>query len=99
PPPPGGTIFRRGDTDGNGTVELTDAVFILGYLFQGSTTPACLETADSDDNGKIDVSDAIRLLGWLFAGGGPLAPPGSEECGRDPTPGDEGECDYDANSC
>ena len=99
PPPPGGTIFRRGDTDGNGTVELTDAVFILGYLFQGSTTPACLETADSDDNGKVDVSDAIRLLGWLFAGGGPLAPPGSEECGRDPTPGDEGECDYDANSC
>ncbi len=98
-PPPEGAIFRRGDVDGNGTVELTDAVFVLGYLFQGQSVPGCLETADSDDNGKVDISDAIRLLGWLFLGGEPLPAPGSEECGRDPTPGDAAECDYDSTSC
>ena len=98
-PPPEGAIFRRGDVDGNGTVELTDAVFILGYLFQGQGAPGCLETADSDDNGQVDISDAIRLLGWLFLGGEPLSAPGSEECGRDPTPGDAAECDYDSTSC
>jgi hypothetical protein len=98
-PPPEGVIFRRGDVDGNGTVELTDAVFVLGYLFQGQGVPGCLETADSDDNGKVDISDAIRLLGWLFLGGEPLPAPGSEECGRDPTLGDAAECDYDSTSC
>ena len=98
-PPPEGAIFRRGDVDGNGTVELTDAVFVLGYLFQGQGAPGCLETADSDDNGQVDISDAIRLLGWLFLGGEPLPAPGSEECGRDPTPGDAAECDYDSTSC
>ena len=98
-PPPAGAIFRRGDVDGNGTAELTDAVFILNYLFQGFDAPGCPETADSDDNGAVDISDAVRLLGWLFLGGEPLPPPGAEECGRDPTPGDAPGCDYDTSSC
>ena len=99
PPPPQGDLFRRGDTDGNGSVELTDAILVLGYLFQGTGAPGCLETADTDDNGKIDISDAIRLLGWLFLGGEPLPAPGTQECGRDPTPGNPSECVYDAASC
>lgn len=99
PPPPEGDLFRRGDTDGNGSVELTDAILVLGYLFQGTGAPGCLETADSDDNGKVDISDAIRLLGWLFLGGEPLPAPGTQECGRDPTPGNPSECVYDSASC
>ncbi len=98
-PPPEGELFRRGDTDGNGSVELTDAILVLDYLFQGSGAPGCLETADSDDNGKVDISDAIRLLGWLFLGGEPLPAPGAQECGRDPTPDAGPECVYDSGSC
>ncbi len=98
-PPPEGDLFRRGDTDGNGSVELTDAILVLDYLFQGSGAPGCLDTADSDDNGKVDISDAIRLLGWLFLGGEPLPAPGAQECGRDPTPGNASECVYDSGSC
>lgn len=98
-PPPEGDLFRRGDTDANGSVELTDAILVLDYLFQGSGAPGCIETADIDDNGKVDISDAIRLLGWLFLGGEPLPAPGAQECGRDPTPGTSADCVYDSGSC
>ncbi len=61
--------FLRGDADSNEKVELTDAVRILGFLFQGKQEPSCLDAADTNDNGKIDISDAISLLQYLFLGG------------------------------
>ena len=30
-----GVVFLRGDADQNGTIQLTDAVFLLDYLFRG----------------------------------------------------------------
>ena len=63
--------FLRGDADSNGKVELTDAVRILGFLFQGKQEPSCMDAADANDNGKIDISDAIALLQYLFLGGPP----------------------------
>ena len=50
-------VFRRGDADDNGEVQLTDAVNILGFLFQGSEAPpapgptACgADPEDPDDS-------------------------------------------------
>ena len=78
------TVFRRGDTDDNGTVGLTDAVGILNFLFTGGAEPTCLESADADDNGAVQLTDAVRILTFLFAGGAALPPPGPEPCGADP---------------
>jgi hypothetical protein len=61
--------FRRGDVDGSGSPELTDAVEILGYLFQGTANPTCLDAADTNDDGQINVADAIHELTYLFLGG------------------------------
>ena len=80
--PPGAT-FRRGDADANGSLELTDAVNLLNYLFLGAANPACIDAADFDDNGEADISDAIASLNYQFLGGAPPAAPGVNECGRD----------------
>jgi hypothetical protein len=86
-PSTGGPVFHRGDVDANGTLQLTDAVGALSYLFTGGAEPGCFDAADADDNGKLELTDAIRILGHLFLGAEAPAPPGppSESCGVDPT--------------
>lgn len=76
--------FRRGDADDNGAVNITDAEFILNYLFWGGEEPGCLDAADANDDGRVDMTDPIYLLDFLFRGG-PAPPPPFERCGTDPT--------------
>ncbi|KAF0239663.1 MAG: hypothetical protein FD180_5205, partial [Planctomycetota bacterium] len=80
-----GPTLRRGDSDANAAIELTDAVSLLNYLFLGGESPACLDAADFDDNGSADISDAIASLNYQFLGGTAPAAPGPTNCGPDPT--------------
>ena len=80
-------VFRRGDTDGSGSVELTDAISLLRYLFLGQAAPGCLDAADSDDNGNLELTDAIGVLGYLFLGADAPPAPGPQSCGGDPSEG------------
>ena len=79
----GGTRFRRGDVDASNSIDISDAVGILSYLFQGTGTPACLEAADTDDNGEVDITDAVNNLGYQFLGQPPPEAPGPTNCGPD----------------
>lgn len=79
--------FRRGDTNDDGTVDLSDAVRTFEYLFLGAEPPDCEEAADTNDDGTVDISDGVRTLAWLFTGGEPLPPPGPASCGDDPEAG------------
>jgi hypothetical protein len=92
----GGETFRRGDTDGNGSVNVTDAVTVLNALFQGATFPACPDTADTDDTGDVSITDAVFLLNALFQGGLQPPAPGIDACGPDPTADELGPCTYTA---
>jgi len=80
-----GTPFLRGDTTGDGTVDITDAIATLDFLFAGRDEPLCLKALDSDDNGDIELTDANFTINFLFLGGTPLPTP-NEFCGGDPTP-------------
>jgi hypothetical protein len=77
--------FRRGDADGDGTMQLTDAVGILNYLFLDGEPPACADAADVNDDGQEDLSDAVGVIWYLFQGGDAPPPPGPDFCGEDPT--------------
>ncbi len=63
------TVFKRGDSDGNGDVDLSDAIVTLGYLFLGDRQPSCLDAADVNDSGAVDIADPIGLLSFAFLGG------------------------------
>jgi hypothetical protein len=76
------TLFRRGDSDSNGAMNLTDAVFTLNHLFLSGPAPTCLDAADADDNAKLNISDAIYVLNHLFLGG-PAPPAPFPECGAE----------------
>ncbi len=85
---PVGDEFRRGDTDGNGALEITDPINNLSFQFLGTFTPPCLDAADFDDNGKVEITDPIANLSHQFLGTAPPAPPGKDTCGLDPTEDD-----------
>ena len=68
--------FRRGDTNGDGQVDLSDGIATLTFLFTGGERPGCADAADADDSGNIDLSDGIYTFQYLFIGGAPPPPPG-----------------------
>jgi len=98
--------FVRGDPNSDGSIDLTDGVAILAFLFQGAAKPRCEDAADTDDNGNLDLSDAIKIFNWLFLGGSPpVAPSPSRggypagECGVDVDDSDAFGCDQRSDTC
>ncbi len=86
----GATAFRRGDSNADGRVDISDAVNILSFLFLSQPKGGCDDAMDSNDDGVVDISDSISLLAFLFTGGREVPPP-HRECGEDPT-GDSLTC-------
>ncbi|MGQ9591909.1 MAG: PKD domain-containing protein [Planctomycetota bacterium] len=82
--PPYPRFFLRGDGNGDGKTDITDAVHILNFLFLGGLLTGCADGADATDDGKIDITDAISILNYLFLGGAPPAVPFPKP-GLDPT--------------
>ena len=76
--------FIRMDADGSGTVNVTDAIRVLDFLFRSGAPPACMDAADGNDDGEVDISDPVSLLLYLFVGG-ITPPPPFPDPGQDPT--------------
>jgi len=89
-------VFLRGMVEGAAGPGISDAVFILNYLFTGGRAPGCMKAADVNDTGVVDLTDAVYLLNYLFIGG--AAPAEPVECGEDPTE-DELSCETPTEAC
>ena len=80
--------FHRGDGNGDGDLDVSDAVCMLQYLFLGAMLDCrgarpgggarveCQDAADANGDGEIDCSDAIFVFRYLFLGGDPPPSPG-----------------------
>jgi len=79
------SLFVRGDSNLDETVDISDGVATLGYLFLGGPALACIDAADTDDSGEVALNDAVYLFANLFSGGRAIPAP-FPDCGRDPTP-------------
>ncbi len=79
--------FYRGDANGDGALDISDAIKIIASLFMGVNL-SCQDAADANDDGEINLSDVIILLNFLFLNGS--LP--SSTCGPDSTL-DELDCE------
>ena len=77
-------VFRRGDGNADGTLNITDGVFVLNYLFLGGPEPPCLDAADANGDGGLNITDGIYVLNYLFLGGPAPPAPGPDSCGPAP---------------
>ena len=73
--------FVCGDADSNELVTISDAVYLINYIFGGGSEPSSQLAADADGSGLLTISDVVFLINYIF-GGGPeprclqyLAPP------------------------
>ena len=77
-------VFRRGDSNHDGILNLSDGVHILGALFLGPPGFDCEDASDSNNDGTLDLSDAVSIFNYLFLGGFAPPSPGPTHCGPDP---------------
>ncbi|MBI4603817.1 MAG: hypothetical protein HY721_17820 [Planctomycetes bacterium] len=97
--------FVRGDANADGITDVSDAIFLVDFLYRGGRAPPCMDAADVDDSAvpgsprpAVGLNDPVYLLRWLFLGGpdppapSPRAMP-PQTCGPDRQFRDELGCD------
>jgi len=78
-----GRLFLRADVNSDGTVDMSDGIAALEWLFRSGPQPTCVEAADANGSFDINIADAIFLFQALF-GGGQLPPSPFPDCGSMP---------------
>ncbi|MHC4446048.1 MAG: dockerin type I repeat-containing protein [Planctomycetota bacterium] len=71
-----------GDANGDESINVGDAVYLIAYVFKGGPPPIPYEVCSGDANGDCqpNVGDAVYLIAYVFKGG---PPPASCEDWRD----------------
>ena len=58
-----------GGANNSGDISISDAVYIISFIFSGGPAPALPCLGDADGSGAITISDAVYLIGFIFGGG------------------------------
>jgi subtilisin family serine protease len=71
-----GVTYQKGDADHDLHVNISDAVYIINYVFVGGPEPVPeILAGDANDDEAVDISDASFIINYIFVPGSP-APPG-----------------------
>ncbi|MCC6962165.1 MAG: hypothetical protein IT585_02845, partial [candidate division Zixibacteria bacterium] len=54
---------------GSGSISISDAVYLINYIFAGGPAPVPVIRGDADCSGLVTISDAVYLIYYIFAGG------------------------------
>ncbi|TFH64337.1 MAG: hypothetical protein E4G91_06140, partial [Candidatus Zixiibacteriota bacterium] len=60
---------KCGDANGDAAVDISDAVYLIAYIFSGGSAPSPLLAGDSNCDSTVDISDAVYLIAYIFSGG------------------------------
>lgn len=63
------TAYLCGDADGNDIVTISDAVYLINYIFSGGPAPDPLTAGDADCNSLLTISDVVYMINYIFSGG------------------------------
>jgi parallel beta-helix repeat protein len=61
--------FLCGDANADGSVDISDAVYLISYIFSGGQAPKPLLSGDANCDGSVDISDVVCLIAYIFSGG------------------------------
>ncbi len=69
--------WKVGDADGNGTINISDAVFLIAYIFAGGSEPQpnSVGSGDADCTKSVNIGDAVYLIAYMFSHGHPPGNP------------------------
>lgn len=58
-----------GDADGDGIANVSDAVYLVQWIFAGGPAPDPLEAGDANADAVANITDAIVIVQYIFAAG------------------------------
>lgn len=61
--------FMCGDANGDQTLNVSDAVHIINYVFVSGDPPDPIEAGDCNCDATCNVSDAVYIINYVFIGG------------------------------
>jgi len=61
--------YECGDANNDGAVNVSDAVWIINYVFVGGAPPDPFEAGEANCDGAVNVSDAVWIINYVFVGG------------------------------
>jgi hypothetical protein len=63
--------YMCGDANGDETVDVADAVYLINYVFKSGPAPDPEASGDSNADGAVDVADAVYTINYVFKSGPP----------------------------
>jgi len=66
-----GPSYLCGDANSDQSVNVSDAVYIINYVFMSGNPPDPLASANVNCDTGVNVSDAVYIINFVFTGGNP----------------------------
>jgi hypothetical protein len=60
-----------GDANGDGLIDVGDAVYLINYLYMNGSAPVPLDSGNANCDGIVDIGDVVYLINYLFKNGPP----------------------------
>ena len=60
-----------GDANSDSRVNVSDAVYLINYVFSGGNPPDPIESGEVNCDTRVNVSDAVYIINYVFSGGSP----------------------------
>ena len=61
--------YLTGDTNNDGLINVSDAVYLINYIFIAGPAPLPYYSGDANCDGFVNVSDAVWIINYVFIGG------------------------------
>lgn len=59
----------KGDANFTGSINISDAVFLIEHIFAGGSPPYVTGGGDMDCSGQLTISDVVAIISHIFGGG------------------------------
>ena len=62
---------KPGDANGDATIDISDVVYLISFIFSGGSapTPYAICSGDANCDCMVDISDVVYLISYIFSGG------------------------------
>lgn len=64
-------MYVCGDANGDGNINIGDAVYLIKYVLRGGPAPNPLEAGDANCDGSVNIGDAVYINNYVFCDGPP----------------------------
>jgi hypothetical protein len=64
-----GEPILTGDVNGDELVNISDAIYLVDYIFNSGPAPEPMACGDCNCDDIVNITDATYLIAWIFSGG------------------------------